>query len=351
MSIQTNVFGKTKNGQTVHSYTITNQSGSSITLLDFGAIIRNLFIPDKDGILADVTLGFDSVAEYESDQTYQGATIGRFAGRIGKGQISIDGNSIQLATNLPPHHIHGGPNGLGKRVWDAMLSEDENRILFSIHSPDGEENFPGNFDAAVSFTWTEDNQLHLNYKVSTDEDTIQNMTNHVYLQLQGESAGDVGNHIVQIDADSILDIDKDSIPTGGFIELINKPMDLRKPTILSTVWDNRENTCMQYGDGLDFTYVLNSPSLDHSSAKVVEPNSKRSVTVYTTEPGLQFYTGQHMKNGLTGKNGIHYPRRGGLCLETQHFPDAPNHPNFPSTLLKKGKTYFSSTIFVFSIEK
>lgn len=344
-------WGKTGNGQAVELYTLHNAKGAEVTITNYGARIVSIKVPDKAGKFDDIVLGFDDLAGYESkSDPYFGATIGRYANRIAGGKFMLDGNTFTLAKNNGPNSLHGGLAGFDKKVWTATARNDRD-VLMTLVSPNGDEGFPGNLFVSVIFALTDNNELQIRYSATTDKDTAVNLTNHSYFNLAGQGRGDVLGHVVTIDADRFTPVDATLIPTGELKPVDGTPFDFRKPTAIGTRIDSPEPQ-LKLGGGYDHNYVLNKKGAGPQfAARVVEPRSGRVLEVLTTEPGVQFYTTNNLAGPLTGAGGRIYQRRSAFCLETQHFPDSPNHPAFPSTTLKPGETFRSETVYRFSVER
>jgi aldose 1-epimerase len=348
-SITSTSFGTTKDGQAVKLYTLTNQHGMKARITNYGATLVELWVPDKSGKLADVVLGFDNVTPYEAHFTagdpFLGATIGRYGNRIAKGKFSIDGKEYTLATNNGPNSLHGGDNAMYKKVWKAVsrMTPQGPALVLTYRSPDMEEGFPGNMDVTVTYTLTNDNGLKIDYQATTDKPTVANLTNHSYFNLAGAGNGNVLDHQIRINADNYTPVDANLIPTGKIEPVAGTPLDLREPVAIGSRID-------KFGDigGFDHNYVLNvaAPGTMTLAVRVTEPKSGRVMEVLTTEPGIQFYTGMNQE-GIKGLNGP-YVKFGGFCLETQHYPDSPNQPTFPSTILRPGQVYSTQTIYKFS---
>ena len=351
MAITTKVFGTTPAGETVTQYILTNASGANVKIIDFGAIVTSIEVPDKNGVLGDVALGFDNMEGYIKDHGSMGETIGRYGNRIGKGQFTLDGVDYQLATNNGRNHLHGGNVGFGARMWEAKTAEGEHEDSVSFHrvSPDGEENYPGNLDVTVTYSWDEDCNLTIRYEATTDKATHCNLTNHTYFNLAGHDHGTIRDHILYIDADVITKVDKELIPTG-FMPVYGTPMDLREGLLLGEGLDAIETcTQMTYGPGYDHNYVLRKGSAMGLCAAVYHEESGRAMEVITDQPGVQLYTGC-VTDIPGGKGGVYYGQYSGLCLETQHYPDTPNHPEYPTTVLRPGEKYDTTTIYAFRVE-
>jgi aldose 1-epimerase len=339
-------FGRMPDGTTVESYTLYNARGAFAKLITYGATVAELHVPDKNGKAGDVVLGFDNLQGYLGPHPHFGGAIGRYGNRIAKGKFTLDGKEYQLAINNAPNSLHGGPTGFDRRVWKAEPVEvkDGAAVRFTYWSKDGEENFPGNLTVSVTYTLTILNELKLEYGAETDKDTVVNLTNHSYFNLAGAGSGDVLKHVLYLHADKYTPVDSTLIPTGEIASVGNTPLDFRKPTTIGA----RIGELKEIG-GYDHNYVVNGAAGTlRIAARVAEPTSGRQMEVWTTEPGVQFYSAIHLDGSLTGKGGLAYQKYGALCLETQHYPDSPNRPNFPSTVLKPGKKFRSETIYKFS---
>jgi aldose 1-epimerase len=350
-SVKADAWGKTPDGQDVELYTLRNAKGMEVTITTLGARIVTIKTPDRSGKFDDVVLGFDDLAGYSKipPNPYFGATIGRYANRIAGGRFMLNGTTYTLPKNNGPNTLHGGTVGFDRKAWTAKAGNG-NSVTMSYLSKDGEEGFPGNLTANVTFTLTDDNALRIRYLATTDKETVVNLTNHSYFNLAGQGEGDVLGHVVMISADRFTPVDKTLIPTGELKSVEGTPFDFRKPTRIGERIDANDPQ-IALGGGYDHNYVLNRKGAGlQKAARVREPKSGRVLDVLTTEPGVQFYT----SNGLgpiTGVGGKVYGKRSAFCLETEHFPDSPNHPSFPSTTLKPGGTYRTETLYKFSVEK
>ena len=346
-------YGTLPTGEQVHAFTMRNARGIEMRVLDFGGIIVSLRTPDRTGNPGDIVLGMDDLAGYVKSSPYFGAIVGRYANRIAKGEFTLDGTTYKLAVNNGPNALHGGLRGFDRVVWQAEPSADSSgaRLVFRYTSADGEEGYPGTLHATVTYTLTDGNELAIEYQATADKPTPINLTNHSYFNLAGEGSGTVLDHVLTIDADRYVPVDSTFIPTGALASVAGTPFDFRKPTPIGARID-QPGQQLKNGHGYDHTFVLNRPTgssgLVHA-AHVVEPTSGRTLDVATTEPGVQFYTGNFLDGKVVGKNGHAYPRRGGFCLETHHYPDSPNKPQFPSTVLRPGETYHSRTVFTFGV--
>jgi aldose 1-epimerase len=342
-------FGKTRAGEPVELYTLTNSKGMEADIMTYGGILVSLKTPDRGGKLADVVLGFDSLDGYVNDPPppYFGALIGRYGNRIGGGRFSLNGTEYKLAQNNGPNHLHGGLRGFDKVVWKAR-TPDAQSLELTYLSKDGEEGYPGNLTATVTYTLTENNELKLDYRATTDKDTVLNLTNHSYFNLAGQGEGDVLGHQIMINADRFTPVDSGLIPTGELRSVESTPFDFRQTRAIGERIDAADEQ-IKFGKGYDQNFVLNRAGSGlELAAKVIEPKSGRVMEVLTTEPGVQFYTANNLNGSLRGKAGKVYGRRYALCLETQHFPDSPNKPNFPSVVLKPSAQYQTTTVYRFS---
>ena len=348
---QKKLFEKIIDGKQVKLFTLENRNHLKVIITNYGGKIVNAWIPDKKDNLSDIILGFNTIEEYVKGSKSFGATVGRYANRIAKGTFTLEGQSYQLPINNGPNCLHSGPNGFYSKVMDAKeLDAPEGKIV-EMHylSPDGENGFPGNLDFMVTFQLTNDNQLIIKYKATTDKTTVLNVTNHSYFNLKGESKGDVTGMEVVVNGDSIAEVaSNEMIPTGNFRCILNTPMDFKAPRLVSKDID-ADYDQLKFGGGYDHAWKLNKKENDISfAASAYEPVSGRFMEVFTTEPSVQFFTGNSLNGSQIGKSGIGYAKRTGFCFETQHFPDSPNHPNFPTTVLHPGETYNSITIYKFS---
>ncbi|MEP6847880.1 MAG: aldose epimerase family protein [Acidobacteriota bacterium] len=344
-------FGKTAAGTPVEVFTLTNGKGAEARIMTLGGTVVSLKVPDKFGKLADVVLGCDSVADYEKATFYFGALVGRYANRIAKGRFSLAGKEYSLAINNGENHLHGGLRGFDKVVWTATTSSDvkSDHLSLSYLSRDGEEGYPGNLNITVVYTLTEKNELKIEYSATSDKPTIINLTHHSYFNLAGAGRGDILHNVATIYAKTFTPTDAGSIPTGELRKVAGTPFDFTKPQeIGSRISDIDEQ--LKFGNGYDHNWVLDkAPGQLGLAATMYEPKSGRRLDVFTTEPGIQFYTGNYLDGVLKGKGGAIYARRSGLCLEAQHFPDSPNQPTFPTTQLLPGQRYTQTTIYKFSV--
>lgn len=334
-------------------YTLKNRDGMTVKVTNYGAIITSIIVPDKSGKMADVALGYDHLESYMNavDRPYFGAVVGRYGNRIANGKFMLDGQTYELAINNKPNSLHGGIIGFDKVVWDAKLDQANNSIALHYLAKDKEEGYPGNLNLTVTYKLSDDNKLEVTYDATTDKATPINVTQHSYFNLKGEGQGNILDHEIMINADQFTPVDQYSIPTGKLANVEGTPFDFRKPKVIGKDID-AENEQIKFGGGFDHNWVLNKPSQSGQlrlAAEVHEPSSGRVMTVSTTEPGVQFYCGNFLDGRLKGKSGGTYVKRGGFCLETQHFPDSPNQPSFPSTILKPGERFHSVTTFAFSV--
>jgi aldose 1-epimerase len=350
MNVKQQPFGATRTGAMVDLYTLSNDHGVTAAIATYGGIIVNLLTPDRQGQPSDITLGFDDLESYLTRSPYFGCITGRYANRIGQGRFTLKGKSYQLAQNNGRNHLHGGLVGFDKVVWAAepFSSPDGVGVKLSYLSPDGEEGYPGALSTAVTYTLGNDNSLTLDYAATTDQATILNLTNHAYFNLAGQ--GDILNHELMLNADRFTVVDAESIPTGELRSVTGTPLDFRTPTRIGARID-QDDEQLRFGLGYDHNWVINgTPRELRLAALLREPSSGRTLEVWTTQPGIQFYSGNLMPDTLPGKHSQTYHKRYGLCLETQHFPDSPNQPAFPSAVLELGQKYHEVTVFKFGAE-
>ena len=339
------------NGKQTQLYTLTNANGMEVCITNFGGRIVSIMVPDKNGTMTDVVLGFDSIADYQNIPSDFGASIGRYANRINKGQITIDGTLIQLPTNNFGHCLHGGPTGWQYQVYEASQSNDST-IVLTINSADGDNNFPGNVTAHVTYSLTADNAVDISYDATTDKTTVINMTNHSYFNLNGDPSKPATDNILYIASDSITPVDSTFMTNGTMMAVKGTPFDFNTPKPIAPSVTGFDNEQVKFGNGFDHNWVLSTKGdITKPAAKLTSPATGISLTVYTDEPGIQVYTGNFLDGTVKGKKGIVYPQRASVCLETQHYPDSPNKPQWPSVLLKPGETYHSHCIFKFGVEK
>ncbi len=342
-------FGKLPNGQTAQLFTLRNKNGVETAITNYGGIIVTLKTYDGRGLLADVALGFETLGGYLGKHPYFGAIIGRYGNRIGKARFVLDGVTYTLAKNDGENSLHGGNEGFDRKLWAARTEETQGgqTLVLSYTSPDGEEGYPGTLQAEVRYTLLDDDTFRIDYRATTDRKTVVNLTNHTYFNLAGQGNGDILNHEIQINASRFTPVDEGLIPTGELRPVEGTPFDFRKPMRIGARID-ADDEQIRRGRGYDHNFVLDREGDGLSfAARVTEPATGRVLEVWTTEPGMQFYTGNFLDGTITGKAGKTYPRRSGFCLETQHFPDSPNQPAFPSTVLEPGKEYRSTTVWKF----
>ena len=359
-------FGTTAEGVAVDIYTLTNTSGAKVKIITYGARVVSIEVPDRSGKLGDVVLGYDDLQGYEKDSSFLGAIVGRYGNRIAKGHFTLDGVSYTLATNNNGNHLHGGLRGFDKVVWTGHGSvvAAAGQLRLTYLSKDKEEGYPGNLTVTVIYTWTNNNELKIDYSATTDKATVLNLTNHSYFNLAGAGNGDILNHDLRIDALRFTPTNDTSIPLGELRPVKDTPLDFTRATPIGARIDDKYDQIVS-GSGYDHNFVLNSPAGKQFppaptspmtarslglAAEAHESTSGRVLRVYTTEPGVQFYSGNFL-SGATGKQGLTYPRRSAFCLETQHYPDSPNEPKFPTTVLRPGGRYTQTTIFQFSVRK
>ena len=348
--IKKQAFGMTDSGEPVELYTLTNANGMEARIMTYGGTVVSLKTPDRHGKLGDVALGYETLDGYVKNSPYFGAIIGRYGNRIGKARFSLDGKEHTLGKNNGENMLHGGFKGFDKVVWKAkeVKSKDGVGLSLSYVSKDGEEGFPGNLTVIVVYTLTNNNELKIEYNATTDKTTVVNLTNHSYFNLAGE--GSILQHELMIDASRFTPVDAGLIPTGELRSVKGTPMDFTRSTVIGARIDQQDEQ-LTAGRGYDHNWVLNNVTGSLAlAARVYEPGSGRVMEIYTTEPGIQFYSGNFLDGSITGKNGQVYRKRYGLCLETQHFPDSPNKPGFPSTVLKPGRKYKTTTIYKFSVK-
>jgi aldose 1-epimerase len=343
-------FGRLPDGREVHQYTLTNRAGLGAQILNYGATVRSLHVPGRNGKLEDVVLGYDSLTDYVDGTAYFGAVVGRYGNRIGKGQFQLDGKQYQLTINDGENHLHGGQTGFNKVLWDATVLNGfaGPSLQLQYVSRDGEEGYPGTVTLKVLYTLTENNELRIAYEGVTDLPTILNPTHHSYFNLSGSFTRPILEHLLTIEADSFTPVDKGLIPTGQMMNVTDTPMDFRAPTAIGAHIDDAFEQLV-LGKGYDHNWILRKGTdVVRKAAELYDPASGRLMTVYTDQPGLQFYSGNFLDGTAKGKNGIAYGRRTGLCLETQAFPDSPNKPQFPSVTLRPGEVYRQTTVYQFS---
>lgn len=343
MSIEKKFFGKAPDGKDVDLYTLTNSNGLRARIMSYGGIVVSLEVPDGEGKVEDITLGYENLAGYIDNSPYFGAIVGRYGNRIAKGRFTLNGTLYRLATNNGKNHLHGGLKGFDKVVWDSEPMEDAGSVGLKLTylSRDGEEGYPGNLNCTVVYTLTDLDELRIEYEATTDKPTPVNLTHHSYFNLAGQGNGNILGHELMLNADRYTVVDEELIPTGELRRVKHSPMDFTEPKAIGIDIEKVEG-------GYDHNYVLNR--CDGSlalAARVYEPTSGRVMEIWTTEPGIQFYSGNFLDGSITGKSGKVYHKHYGFCLETQHFPDSPNKPNFPSVILNPGETYKHITMHKF----
>ncbi len=345
-SVKKEAFGKTEDGLAVERYTLTNAVGSTAKIITYGALLTELNVPDRDGKLGDVVLGFDNLKDYLAEHPYFGATVGRVANRIAKGTFTLEGKTYKLAINNPPNTLHGGQKGFDKVVWKAepKATPDGPSLELSYVSKDGEEGYPGTLTAHVTYTLTNDNALRIDYTATTDKATPVNLTNHSYFNLAGTKTGDILDHELTVFATKYTPTDETLIPTGEIKPVQDTPFDFTKPRRIGERIDRLKGE----PGGYDLNYVLTKDKKEPTlAARVSEPKSGRVMEVLTTEPGIQLYSGNFLDGKLKGRGDVVYKKHWGFCLEAQHFPDAVHHERFPTMILKPGETYKQTTIYAF----
>jgi aldose 1-epimerase len=348
---RTEQIGELADGTPVHRWTLANDRDMTVTVLTYGGIIQTIEVPDRAGVSANVALGLPGLDDYAArNRPYLGALIGRYANRIAGGAFTLDGRTYRLPVNNPPNSLHGGTEGFDKRVWAATGTGDGVELAYT--SPDGEMGYPGTLEVRARYTLTADSELRIDYQATSDAPTVVNLTNHSYLNLAGEAAGSVEGHLLQLHAGSFTPTDATSIPTGELAPVAGTPFDFTSPHAIGERIDEDDEQ-LRLGLGYDHNYVLDRPPGAEGTlvpaARVTDPGSGRVLEVDTTEPGLQLYSANQLDGTLTGPGGVAYGPRAGLCLETQHFPDSPNQPGFPSTVLRPGETYRSATVYRFAV--
>jgi aldose 1-epimerase len=345
-------YGKTADGTAVTLYTLTNPHGLEVAITNYGGVIVSVKAPDRTGAFADIVLGFDSLDSYLKPNPFFGALVGRYGNRIANGQFTLDGKTYTLAKNNGPNALHGGLKGFDKKVWKARGSDVGGvpTLELAYTSMDGEEGYPGTLSVMVTYSLTANNELRVKYHATTDKPTVLNLTNHSYFNLAGAGSGDVLKHVLQLNADRFTPVNETLIPTGELRPVQGTPFDFRTATAIGARIGGSDQQ-LQFGKGYDHNFVLNGKAGElRFAARVTEPSSGRVLEVRTTEPGVQFYTGNFLDGTLTGKGGKVYNQRAGFCLETQHYPDSPNQPAFPSPVLRPGQTYDTTTVFTFTTD-
>ncbi len=359
-SITKAAFGNMPDGTPIEIYTLKNSQGAEARIMTYGGIVQKLTMPDKSGNYADVVNGFDTLDGYSNTNylsacPYFGALIGRFGNRIAGGQFTLDGQTYTLPQNDHGNTLHGGPQGFDKRVWKVVKADvgsDGPELELNYLSKDGEMGFPGNLNVFATYTLTDDNALKLVFTATTDKPTVLNLTHHTYFNLSGQGNGDILGDLVYINSDKTTAVDSHLIPTGEFLDVAGTPFDFRTPTTIgSRINDTNSSAQLSYGPGYDHNWVINNPPGQLGlQARVTDPNSGRVMEVWSDQPGLQFYTGNFLDGTLHGKDGKVYTRRSAFTMEPQDYPDAPNHPNFPSSVLRPGQTYHNTIEYKFSVK-
>ena len=353
--VEPTAFGTLASGQSVQLFTLRNTRGIEVQFTNYGGIITSLKTPDRAGHFSDIVLGYDNLTAYVANSPYFGAIVGRYANRIARGHFTLDGAAYTLAVNNGPNSLHGGLRGFDKVVWNARPFQNQQGqgVTLDYTSPSGEEGYPGTLHAVVTYTLTADDRLIVDYQATTDKATPINLSQHSYWNLAGNASRDILGHVLTINADATTPVDSTLIPTGEIAPVQGTPFDFRTPTAIGARVDQRQDAQIRYGNGYDHNWVLNRAGAASDAlvlaARVVEPSSGRTMEISTTEPGLQFYSGNFLDGSITGKGGAVYRFRYGIALETQHYPDSPNHPNFPSTILRPGQQYRSRTVFKFGV--
>jgi aldose 1-epimerase len=343
-------WGSLPSGEEIDLYTFRNAQGIEATITNLGGRLVTLKVPDRHGKVEDIVLGFDSLPPYIEKNPFFGALVGRYANRIAGGQFVLGGKTYALLKNNGPNALHGGARGFDKVAWNGSIVSHAQGPALQLEylSKDGEEGYPGNLQVTATYTLTADNSLSIDYQAGTDKDTVVNLTNHSYFNLAGHAHGSILDHQVLINADKFTPVNANLIPTGVLQDVAGTPFDFRRPAAIGAGIDHQDEQ-IQFGAGYDHNFVLNRSGAPPSlAARVTDPESGRTMEVLTTEPGMQFYTANHLQGEIKGKQGALYRVRGAYCFETQHFPDSPNQPNFPTTVLKPGQRYAETTIFRFA---
>jgi aldose 1-epimerase len=341
-------------GEDVELFTLTNVNGVTVRITNYGGIVQSIEVPDASGTMGNVVLGFNNLDDYVAMNPYFGCITGRYANRIAEGRFTLEGEEYQLAVNNDPNHLHGGERGFDKYVWAADVATDGVPGLVSARtSPDGEENYPGTLEVAVTYTLTEADELRIDYEATTDAPTIINLTNHSYFNLAGEGSGDVFEHQLQLNCPQFTPTDATAIPTGELADVAGTPFDFLEPHAIGERIDDASSEQIVFGRGYDHNWVIDRGGAAEGElavcAVVTEPTSGRRMEVLTDQPGVQFYSGNFLDGTIIGTSGEAYRQSYGFCLETQHFPDSPNQPDFPSTELRPGETYRTTTVYAFSL--
>jgi aldose 1-epimerase len=354
MEIKKKIFGVTDEGYTAHIFELTNTKGMKVSIINYGARVVSIKVPDKNGDEGDVVLGYDNIENYINDKgIYFGAIVGRHANRIEGASFRLNGHEYTLAKNEGNNHLHGGIKGFDRVIWEAEVVRKNNQeqLMFTYMSPDGEEGYPGNLEVRVTYSVTEENELRIDYSAVSDKDTVVNLTNHTYFNLAGHNAGSILSHQLMINGDSFTAINDECIPTGEIREVYGTPMDFTTMKPIDWAFSS-EDQQLKCGKGYDHNWVLNvSGKTPEKAAELYDSGSGRAMEVYTTMPGLQFYSGNFLGGSLPGKENAIYNIREGLCLETQYFPNAMKHLEFPSPVLKAGREYKHATIYKFSVRE
>ena len=352
--VASTALAQAKDVDSIKLHTLKNENGMTVKVTNYGAIITSIVVPDRDGNMADVALGYNRVEDYIDavDKPYFGAIVGRYGNRIAKGQFTLDGQTYTLAKNNGENHLHGGIVGFDKVIWDAKFDESASSIELSYLAKDKEEGYPGNLQVKVTYTLTDDNSIIVDYRATTDRSTPVNLTQHTYFNLKGEGEGTILDHQLMLNAKKYTPVDEGLIPTGKTPDVAGTPFDFTtaKPIGRDIEQDHEQ---LMFGGGFDHNWVLDKRGQDGPltlAARAYEPTTGRVLEVHTTQPGVQFYCGNFLDGRLKGKSGKPYIRRGGFCLETQHYPDSPNQPTFPSTILKPGEQYKTRTVFTFGVK-
>lgn len=351
-SIRMEPFGQTSDGDKVTEYILENDSGMIVSALNYGGIITKIIVPDRDGNFDDVTLGLKTVSDYETLSPYFGALIGRYGNRIAEGKFFINGEAYTLAQNNGDNSLHGGLKGFDKQMWttETFRNDDSVGVVFSYTSADGEEGFPGELTVSVVYTLTNDNELSFDYTAETSAPTVCNLTQHAYFNLSGHGSGDILDHELTLYSSLFTPVDEGLIPTGAIWSVAGSPFDFRTSKPIGEHIENRDQQ-LAYGGGYDHNWVLDKLNgVEAKAAELYDPKSGRLMEVWTTEPAIQFYSGNFLDGTFAGKDDVVYKFRGGLCLETQHYPDSPNQPHFPSVRLDPGEVYSTQTVYKFSVK-
>ncbi len=343
-------FGVTKDGKQVYAFILTNSQGAHIKVLTYGAILSQVYMPDRNNKMTDVVLGYDSLEKYLVKNAQFGTIVGRYGNRIARGKFTLDGVEYNLPVNNGPNHLHGGPQGFDKKVWDAQTVSGDGYVGVKLHylSQDGEEGYPGDLDVYVTYSLNDSNEVKIEYAATTDKPTVLNLTNHSYFNLNGQGNGDVLGEELTIYADLYIPTDSTAIPIGPLAEVKGTPFDFRQAhSIGERIYENNEQ--LKFGKGYDHSFVIRGdPGKLRPAAKVYDKNSGRIMEVLTTQPAVQLYIGNNLNTSFVGKDGKVYDKYYAVCLETQHYPDSPNHPDYPSTVLRPGEKFSETTIYKFS---